>query len=459
MGVVCAVVLRLLVDDALPQRRVRLKRGLRVWLPYWSRWAIEHWSRLAVAALYLLVALTTLWPQDRLYEEDWPGYRGFGRADPPGGTFVDISAGEDRTCGVRTGGELVCWGDEFGKPPGGRFVKVDVWDQRGAGNACAVGADGALRCWGRFRSGSDLELLGHDNDFGQADPPGGVFVDVSVGERYACALRADGSAVCWGDNLGKSYSTAPQYEWWPKGALAVPEGPFAQVHASIPPCGLRISGEVVCWSDQGRRLMDAWAPDDAPDNVLNNKWTQLVAGWGSRLISDNAVLCGIRADATVGCSPYGAYRERDSEPGRSAFVLVTPDLYPWVGSGEFRVMDWTSDAMCAVRADRSIDCTESHSEHILSDVRDDWRYALTDPPQGEFAQVAAGRVHACAIRTDGTVACWGNNSDRPRNPATSCRRRACPDGDGAVRLAGQRAAARTTAGRVTVRLSELWSAT
>ena len=29
---------------------------------------------------------------------------------------------------------------------------------------------------------------------------------------------------------------------------------------------------------------------------------------------------------------------------------------------------------------------------------------------GPFSQVSAGLAHTCAIRTDGTIACWGNNA-------------------------------------------------
>ncbi|WP_419943761.1 RCC1 domain-containing protein [Candidatus Poriferisodalis sp.] len=341
-----------------------------------------------------------------------------------GGTFVDISAGEDRTCGVRTGGELVCWGDEFGKPPGGRFVKVDVWDQRGAGNACAVGAGGALRCWSRFRTGRDREVFGHDNDFGQADPPGGVFVDVSVGERYACALRADGSAVCWGDNLGQSYGTAGQFERWPKGALAVPEGPFSQVHASMPPCGLRTSGEAACWSDQGRALMSEWARGD--DGVFfDERWTLISTGWGYQPIDFRGpetplMVCGIRADATMDCHSdrLGFSDGRYAGSYGSSGLHLLADDPDWLDRhGGFAAVDYGSDPVCALLADRTITCsgTRRFREYNVYG----WHDAVIDPPDGEFVQVAVGRVHACAIRTDGTVACWGNNSDRP----VKC----CPD--------------------------------
>ncbi len=35
------------------------------------------------------------------------------------------------------------------------------------------------------------------------------------------------------------------------------------------------------------------------------------------------------------------------------------------------------------------------------------------PPPGTFRQVSAGGLHACGVRTDGTVACWGDNTGSP----------------------------------------------
>ena len=40
------------------------------------------------------------------------------------------------------------------------------------------------------------------------------------------------------------------------------------------------------------------------------------------------------------------------------------------------------------------------------------------PPTGTFTQVSVGHGHACGLRTDKTIACWGTNrygeSDSPR---------------------------------------------
>jgi alpha-tubulin suppressor-like RCC1 family protein len=34
-----------------------------------------------------------------------------GQATPPGGTFTQVSAGSEHTCGLRTNGYWTCWGN------------------------------------------------------------------------------------------------------------------------------------------------------------------------------------------------------------------------------------------------------------------------------------------------------------------------------------------------------------
>jgi hypothetical protein len=52
---------------------------------------------------------------------------------------------------------------------------------------------------------------------------------------------------------------------------------------------------------------------------------------------------------------------------------------------------------CALRTDGTIDCWGD----------DGW--GRTSPPSGTFVDVDNGSIHNCALRTDGTIACWGSN--------------------------------------------------
>ena len=58
-----------------------------------------------------------------------------------------IAAGGGHTCGVREGGEVVCWGvNAFGQaiPPGGQFVSVTA----GGWHSCGLAPDNSVTCWG-----------------------------------------------------------------------------------------------------------------------------------------------------------------------------------------------------------------------------------------------------------------------------------------------------------------------
>ena len=76
---------------------------------------------------------------------------------PPSGGYTSLVIGELHTCGLRTDGSVVCWGN---------------------------------------------------NEYGQASPPSGDrFTFIVAGRHHTCGIRLDGSAVCWGRNdYGQSTS-------------------------------------------------------------------------------------------------------------------------------------------------------------------------------------------------------------------------------------------------------------
>ena len=393
-------------------------------------------------------------PADR-YVRDYPSNPGYGRADPPSGTFVDVSAGAYSTCGVRTSGALVCWGEEWDSLPQGRFVRADIWDAAFVRNGCAVARDESVECWTEPNERSTLihaqefdreQLDKADHDFGQSEPPEGEFTDVSVAGRYACGLRTDASVACWGDNVGDdgyanrpygyvigfgyenrgerrywrddptegyytfadflydrvpSSSSGPwneytHYDFWPGGVLEVPDGPFVELHAGIPPCALRPSGELVCWSDikpywhlGTSKDEDYWA---SVPGAYDKPLASVAPGWGFLLHREyrfhawdrpRVWFCGLRLDGTLPC-------------------------FGWDDDDRYTQVSYTSGPVCAIRTDRTLKCrAPSDDEEYL---------AVLEVPAGEFSYVSAGAHHACAIRVNGTVACWGENSNRPFRP-------------------------------------------
>ena len=116
--------------------------------------------------------------------EVWIEYRTVGQATPPAGAFTAVSAGIAHTCGLRTSGEIACWGwNEYGQTdaPEGSFTAISV----GTGGGCGLRSDGEIRCWGSAYYSSK---------------PIGRYTAISVGDRGACAILDTGAVRCWGSN-------------------------------------------------------------------------------------------------------------------------------------------------------------------------------------------------------------------------------------------------------------------
>ena len=318
------------------------------------------------------------------------------------GPFTSVSVTANRhysgtICGLRGGGELVCWNEEavFDRPPVGRFVALDA----GPGQVCGVRLGGAVECWGlglsawspppagRFRSvsvgashacglrpGRRAACWGDGS--GDLSPPEDVFASVSVGEDFACGLRADGEVVCWGSNA----------QW----RASPPAGPFVSVSAGGGfACGLRPDGQAVCWGDE-RDL--AWRCQQAH--------VTFVGGFAQCRSDDSAGLatppggafasvvaaewfaCGLRRDGAVEC-----WRHDDrADP---------PTL-----DGSFVEISAHGGYLCGLRPGGRVDCWDGGSRGRVPSW---WaRFA----PAGTFSAVAASRHHACGIRRDRTLACW-----------------------------------------------------
>ena len=66
-----------------------------------------------------------------------------GQAEGP--SFASVSAGSVHTCGLKTGGAVVCWGydgDGEATPPEGEFASISA----GYDHTCGVKTGGAVAC-------------------------------------------------------------------------------------------------------------------------------------------------------------------------------------------------------------------------------------------------------------------------------------------------------------------------
>jgi uncharacterized repeat protein (TIGR01451 family) len=137
---------------------------------------------------------------------------------------------------------------------GGPAVAISA----GGTSTCALLADGSVRCWGA----DDLGQLGDGGPIpGAAKPvPATVALGqpaqaVSVGDKHACALIADGTVRCWGANtvgqLGDGGAIPGTTTSAPSTPVALGGPARAVTAAGAGACALLSEGTLRCWGADG----------------------------------------------------------------------------------------------------------------------------------------------------------------------------------------------------------------
>ena len=180
-----------------------------------------------------------------------------------GHTFAGSAAMERRkTCGVTTGGDILCWGlNDFGalgrgfasgiQPTPGLVIGGHTFESvtTGAAHACGIDAAGAALCWGRNISAE----LGIGSTGGNFPTPqfvsgGHAFTQLSGGWTWGCGVRTDGAGLCWGSNsfgeLGRGFTGLAD------GTPGLITGghTFEAIGAGLwHACGVTATGDTFCW--------------------------------------------------------------------------------------------------------------------------------------------------------------------------------------------------------------------
>lgn len=283
-----------------------------------------------------------------------------------GFSFTSLSAGGSHTCGLRTNGSAVCWGNNVdGRIGDGttivRFAPATVTGGQTftmlttstVGHTCGLNAAGAAYCWG----GNELGQLGDGSRTSRSTPVavgGGVaFTSITAGGWHNCGLTANGTAYCWGSGghgaLGNgTLSDRPT-------PVAVLGGhTFATLIAGLShTCGLDTAGIAYCWGDNVVGALGNGTVQSSPEPVAvagNRKFTSLVVG--------ERHACGITGDLESMCWGYNAFGA--------------------LGEGTF--------------------ITRLAPVAVVSSI--------------VFVKLAAGGYHTCGIASSGPTYCWGDNSGR-----------------------------------------------
>ncbi|MFT4978244.1 MAG: alpha-tubulin suppressor-like RCC1 family protein, partial [Myxococcota bacterium] len=266
--------------------------------------------------------------------------------------WTDVAVGDNHTCGLRSSGEVECWGSTSGTSqsaigPELDALPTDFVQISADAHTCGLRSDTSIACWGA------ADELGEITD----TPEGTGFVSVATGQNASCALDEGGVITCWG------YTAT--------GVVGdkVPEGSFEFVDVGYAyACALH-DGVPTCWPEGGGLTA---LPTDISDDFVS-----ISAGLPE--------VCGVREGGSLEC--FSEFKVFETAP-----VGTTP------AGEDFVQVAMVSDASeaCALRSTGEILCWDLDDGSTL------------ESPEGtDFIAVSANDDHACAVREGGSMECWG----------------------------------------------------
>ena len=167
----------------------------------------------------------------------------------PPGRFLEIAAGDQITCGLRPDFTIECWGTTFAvddkprepEPPCGQFVQMSAQ----GGTGCAVDPTGRLACWPNPLPWSTFE------------PTAEPVEQVSLGVFCACVLYTTGEADC---RVGRMSQHPPFPTWVDRWQRARVAAVACGTEIANTACAILEDGTVECMADCQWDVADSGPP-------------------------------------------------------------------------------------------------------------------------------------------------------------------------------------------------------
>jgi alpha-tubulin suppressor-like RCC1 family protein len=319
-------------------------------------------------------------------------------------TDVDSAAvGGDRTCAIRRGGAVWCWGAGEAAPrevAGVSALALAVAVDR----TCALLTGGRIACW---QPGEPPTTVAGIDDAAV----------IAAAGRHVCVLRRIGQVACWGDN--------------PSGVLG---GPGADSREPIQ-----------------RPLYDLVALDTGAERTCVVGRTGIADCWGDSLDGSGMWALDVVAVATGRRSTAGLVRDGrvavwgdgiDGSLGNGYASRVAPGVHQV--SGLERITQIVSGAhTCAASGTGQVSCWGANTWGALGGGETTvFPSPMEVPGIGDAVRVVAGSSYTCALRRSGRVACWGRGFSRslrsydPTRPERAFEPADVPGVDRVVSLVG-----------------------
>lgn len=339
-----------------------------------------------------------------------------------------ISAGDAHSCALLVDGTVRCWGEaDYGRLGDGstsdqttphEVLALDapvLAIAAGGRHTCALMSDHGMKCWGYNQYGQ----LGDGSQDTRTTP-----VDVSIGnditalatgEFHTCALDDSGGVWCWGRNSNgqTGHGTDTYAETLPLAVYDLGAGSGVQsiTAGADHSCAMINGSNLLCW---GYNYYGQLGKGDQTDSLIPAP-VSAIGGTVVAIQAGSYHTCALDTDARPYCwgdnnsgeVGYDGFSYRVLAPVRVS-GLDTPAVQVSLLNATGCAVTLLGGAMCwgdneyGQIGDGSQDSNGYSIDHYgARDV-----FGLTE----DVRKVAAGGRHMCALKQDGTVWCWGDNT-------------------------------------------------
>ena len=369
-----------------------------------------------------------------------------------GGDVVAVSSGGSHTCALLDSSKtLKCWGgNSHGQLGQGgtnqqndastvtsTLTGVTSFDS-GEWHTCAIDTSRSLHCWGRssegqIGDGSTSAQVSSATEIGLIDGLGAI--SVTSGHHHTCVVASNDLPQCWGgDGQGQlSQGTSPS-------TFSLPR-----------------------WTYMASSERDLNDPSDGEMNIfeVRNVGDSDGDGFASGADSDDSNPT-VAADCTPG--NYGRFSCRDAAPGyyvpSSGYTVMIPaspgnftnsdgaSLQTQCGPGTFQELPAQTSCdparagyfVSGSGASKGTPCPAGQFNNLTGQISaDSCNWAVAGHSVPVLTRVSAGALHTCSILDDGSVSCWGENSngqlgDGTRTGSSNPQKASMPLGRSAIEI-------------------------
>jgi alpha-tubulin suppressor-like RCC1 family protein len=345
---------------------------------------------------------------------------------------VEVAAGGAHTCAAISNGTLRCWGDNAAGQVGNGStttplpLPTSVATVTGASrqttlasgyaHACAIRGDGFSECWGYnfSQQAGGPSTSGNVVATSQQTLVASRLRDIATGRFHSCGVTDTGDGVCWGRNVegqlgngasGAGTSTAPSTVTGVSQLVGIATGDAFS-------CGLRFDGAVYCWGDNSYGQLGNGSTASSPTPLAVT-----LPGPARKVVARTNGACAlVAASPSVYCWGYGYMGDGATN---ASSVTSTPVGVVSAVAGVATNLDGAIDLAhgdrfaCAITADGAVWCWGINSSGQLgvgTTIQANYAVQLPTSSIADVRGIATGANHTCAIRADGSLWCWGDNS-------------------------------------------------